>query len=174
MIFPPPLALTLGDPAGIGPEIVVKAWRALRESGPTFVVLGDPAAVRAAGADRLAVVDAAADAISIFRDAVPVFDPGASEGESRASAIIRWIEQAVGLTLSGETSAVVTAPIAKAPLYEAGFRFPQFPIRKPGSCRHHDRCLGRSALKKPFFGGRSWCPLARGQERVSGGIFPAR
>lgn len=36
-----PLALSLGDPAGVGPEIVVKAWQALRGSGPAFVVIGD-------------------------------------------------------------------------------------------------------------------------------------
>lgn len=41
-----------------------------------------------------------------------------------ASAIIQWIETAVGLTLSGTVSGVVTAPIAKAPLYAAGFKFP--------------------------------------------------
>ena len=38
---PKPLALSLGDPAGIGPEIIVKAWRALRQSGPAFMVVGD-------------------------------------------------------------------------------------------------------------------------------------
>ena len=38
---PGPLALTLGDPAGVGPEITVKAWQALRGSGPPFVAIGD-------------------------------------------------------------------------------------------------------------------------------------
>ena len=37
----PPLALTLGDPAGVGPEIILKAWSALRDSGPAFMVIGD-------------------------------------------------------------------------------------------------------------------------------------
>ncbi len=45
-----PLALSLGDPAGIGPEITVKAWRALRQSGPAFVVVGDHDVLAAAGA----------------------------------------------------------------------------------------------------------------------------
>ena len=43
-----PLALSLGDPAGVGPEIVAKAWTALRETGPAFVVVGDHDVVAAA------------------------------------------------------------------------------------------------------------------------------
>ena len=43
-----PLALSLGDPAGIGPEITVKAWRALREQGPAFMVVGDAQALASA------------------------------------------------------------------------------------------------------------------------------
>jgi 4-hydroxythreonine-4-phosphate dehydrogenase len=44
----PPLAVSLGDPAGIGPEITVKAWRALRQSGPAFIVVGDREVLAAA------------------------------------------------------------------------------------------------------------------------------
>ena len=44
----PPLALSLGDPAGIGPEITVKAWRALRDGGPAFMVVGDSLALESA------------------------------------------------------------------------------------------------------------------------------
>ncbi len=117
----PPLALTLGDPAGIGPEIVVKAWRALREQGPAFVVFGDPAALSDAPVAR---VDAVADAAPVFSERLPVLDRPGPPAETRAGAIIRWIEQAVALALAGEASGVVTAPIAKARLYEAGFRFP--------------------------------------------------
>jgi 4-hydroxythreonine-4-phosphate dehydrogenase len=43
-----PIALSLGDPAGIGPEIIVKAWRTLAASGPAFVAVGDAALLRTA------------------------------------------------------------------------------------------------------------------------------
>jgi 4-hydroxythreonine-4-phosphate dehydrogenase len=129
-----PLALTLGDPAGIGPEIVVKAWRALRARGPAFFVVGDAQAVASAPTSSAALVQTISspdEAEALFPDAIPVLDlplrarvvagqptPGA------AASIIQWIETAVGLALSKAVSGVVTAPIAKAPLYEAGFKFP--------------------------------------------------
>jgi 4-hydroxythreonine-4-phosphate dehydrogenase len=129
-----PIALSLGDPAGIGPEIVVGAWRALSASGPGFVVVGDLAAVAdAAGPDRSVVrrVEDLSQGADLFRDRLPVLDhplpkpatPGSPDPAS-ASSIIAWIETAARLALSGEASALVTAPIAKAPLYEAGFAFP--------------------------------------------------
>ena len=48
----PPLALTLGDPAGVGPEIVVKAWVQLRNEGPAFMVVGDAQSVASASGAR--------------------------------------------------------------------------------------------------------------------------
>jgi len=127
-----PLALTLGDPAGIGPEIVVKAWNELRMSGPPFVVVGDYQSVASAsGASNVRRVLAPVDALAIFEDALPVIDlplkspvVAGQPSASAAPAIIRWIETAAGLALSGAVAGVVTAPIAKAPLYEAGFKFP--------------------------------------------------
>ncbi|MBS0408326.1 MAG: 4-hydroxythreonine-4-phosphate dehydrogenase PdxA [Proteobacteria bacterium] len=129
-----PLAVTLGDPAGIGPEIIVKAWSALRHDGPPFVVIGDAHALAAAspaGAAIVRPVGLPADALSVFEDALPVLDlplntrvVAGQPSAAAAPAIIRWIETAAGLALSGVVSGVVTAPIAKAPLYEAGFGFP--------------------------------------------------
>jgi 4-hydroxythreonine-4-phosphate dehydrogenase len=129
-----PLALTLGDPAGVGPEIVVKAWHELRRSGPPFVVVGDYqslASASAAGASIVRRVLAPTDALAIFEDALPVLDlplkspvVSGQPAASAAPAIIQWIETAAGLALSGAVAGVVTAPIAKAPLYAAGFRFP--------------------------------------------------
>ncbi len=127
-----PLALTLGDPAGVGPEIAAKAWRALKDGGPPFVVVGDAQALASApGSAPVQAISAPAEALAVFRTAIPVLDlplrtpviagqPSASAGP----AIIQWIETAVGLALSGAVSGVVTAPIAKATLYEAGFKFP--------------------------------------------------
>ena len=74
---PKPLALSLGDPAGIGPEIVVKAWRALRQSGPAFMVVGDLEvlnAATAAGASALQRVTNAGEAVRVFSTALPVLD----------------------------------------------------------------------------------------------------
>ena len=129
-----PLALSLGDPAGIGPEIVVKAWTALRADGPPFVVVGDHdalAAGSAKGSVPLRRVGAPAEALDVFRDAIPVLDLPLSApvvagkpSPLYAGAVVRWIETGVGLALSGAVSGLVTAPIAKAPLYEAGFGFP--------------------------------------------------
>jgi 4-hydroxythreonine-4-phosphate dehydrogenase len=123
-----PLALTLGDPAGIGPEIVQGAWRALRSSGPAFVLIGDAALLTSVPTRRITTL---IEAVETFSTALPVLhDPvGANVTLGRpdpaaAPAIIRWIETAAALALAGEAGGVVTAPIAKAPLYAAGFRFP--------------------------------------------------
>ena len=122
-----PLIVSLGDPRGIGPEIVVKAWRALRESGPAFAVLGDLGVITAAAGGIAAPIATMADAGEAFAHALPVLDDRIGPGErdlAVALAVIRWIERGTRLALSGEAAAIVTAPIAKAPLYAAGFRFP--------------------------------------------------
>ncbi|KQY64999.1 MULTISPECIES: 4-hydroxythreonine-4-phosphate dehydrogenase PdxA [unclassified Brevundimonas] len=130
MTGPAPLALSMGEPAGVGPEIIAAAWTALKTSGPVFAVVGDAALLRAQG-QPVQTVLSLADAPAVFGRAIPVLDiplpaavaPGRPEA-ANAGAVADWIEQAVNLALSGEASGVVTAPIAKAPLYAAGFRFP--------------------------------------------------
>ncbi|HYF21913.1 MAG TPA: 4-hydroxythreonine-4-phosphate dehydrogenase PdxA [Caulobacteraceae bacterium] len=129
-----PLAVTLGDPRGVGPEIVVKAWSALKGAGQAFVVVGDAEVVATAfptGAAACERVSSMAEGAALFRRALPVLDAAADRpavptgpAHDRAGAVIRWIETAVGLALRGEASGVVTAPIAKASLYAAGFEFP--------------------------------------------------
>ncbi len=131
---PTPLALSLGDPAGVGPEITVKAWQALRAEGPPFLVIGDYqllATASPAGASILARVGSPEEAARVFPTALPVLDMplqgrvvSGQPSAANAAMVVRWIETAVGLALSGAVNGVVTAPIAKAPLYEAGFRFP--------------------------------------------------
>lgn len=125
-----PLAVTLGDPAGVGPEIAAAAWRALSASGPVFAVMGDADVLRAQGGP-VREVTAAADAAGVFAQALPVIHrpvraavtPGAPD-PANAAAVADWIEEAVSMALSGEASGVVTCPIAKAPMYASGFRFP--------------------------------------------------
>ncbi|HET6969707.1 MAG TPA: 4-hydroxythreonine-4-phosphate dehydrogenase PdxA [Phenylobacterium sp.] len=130
----PRIGVTLGDPAGIGPEIVVKAWQALRETGPAFFVIGDAQAIASApGAGRAPVrpISGLDTVTAAFRSGVPVLDlplrsavVAGQPDPAAAPSIIQWIETAVGLALSRTVAGVVTAPIAKAPLYAAGFKFP--------------------------------------------------
>jgi 4-hydroxythreonine-4-phosphate dehydrogenase len=131
-----PLALTMGDPAGIGGELSLKAWLALRRGGLKLVALDDPARLeRLAAAMGLAVpvrvVDSVAEAGAVFADALPVLPvrlaaaPVAGRPDAaNAGAVVASIEQATRLALAGEAGGVVTNPINKAALYQAGFAYP--------------------------------------------------
>ena len=130
----PTLAVTMGDPAGIGPEIIVKAWTAKRQGEHPFFVIGDHdllAGAPGAGGLKLERIASAEQAASVFPRALPVLDlpvqaqvVAGKPSPAHAAAVIRWIETASGLALSGAIGGMVTAPITKAPLYEAGFEFP--------------------------------------------------
>jgi 4-hydroxythreonine-4-phosphate dehydrogenase len=130
-----PLALTMGDPAGIGPELALRAWLARASLKAPFFALADPKALTAL-ARRLGLAApiaevSPAEASAAFSQALPVVALGAPAdarpGEpdpAFAAATIESIERAVGYVRSGQASAVVTNPIAKRTLYEAGFKFP--------------------------------------------------
>ncbi|WP_213774707.1 4-hydroxythreonine-4-phosphate dehydrogenase PdxA [Bradyrhizobium sp. dw_78] len=131
-----PLALTLGEPAGIGPDITIKAWLRRNELKlPPFYLLGDASLLRdrakTLGLDVSLAEVGAEDALATFADALPVVAtgsaatarPGQPDGNSAAAAIAS-IRQAVGDVVAGRASAVVTNPIAKSVLYRAGFRHP--------------------------------------------------
>jgi 4-hydroxythreonine-4-phosphate dehydrogenase len=132
-----PLALTLGDPAGIGPDITLLAWLAQsHEPVPPFVLLGD-AAVLAERAEALglkvpiAPIAEAEAAEARFAEELPVL-PIAVAGtvvagrpdHAAVPAVRESIERAVGLVQQGAARAVVTNPISKAMLYGVGFSFP--------------------------------------------------
>ena len=128
------LALTMGDPAGIGGEIAIAAWRMLRSTGPAFLIIADPAWLRscAGGADcPLAVLSDPAEATANFADALPVWPidltaaavPGRPDS-ANASAITGSIARAVALAQAGVVSGIVTNPISKAVLQAAGFAYP--------------------------------------------------
>jgi 4-hydroxythreonine-4-phosphate dehydrogenase len=131
-----PLALTSGEPAGIGPDITVKAWLRRNELKlPPFYLLGDLASLanraRALGLEVKLADVRAEDALATFADALPVVATGhaatARPGRpdnSSADAAMASIRQAVGDVIAGRASAVVTNPIAKNVLYRAGFRHP--------------------------------------------------
>ncbi len=122
------LALTMGDPAGIGGELTVQAWRALRGSGPAFAAIDDPARLHGV---PVRIVGSMAEAAGVFAEALPVLPielaappvPGRPDC-ANAAATIASIEQAVRLAQAHEATAVVTNPISKAVLYGAGFPHP--------------------------------------------------
>jgi 4-hydroxythreonine-4-phosphate dehydrogenase len=131
-----PLALTLGEPAGIGPDITFAAWRRRAELAlDPFYLLADPGfiarrAARMAPDVPVAVVEPAA-AAAAFADALPVVDIGvpvsAEPGRpdrSSAPAALAAIRRAVADVGSGAAGAVVTNPIAKNILYRSGFAEP--------------------------------------------------
>jgi 4-hydroxythreonine-4-phosphate dehydrogenase len=131
----PPLAMTMGDPAGVGPELALGAWLKREPGGAPFFVLAPPAYLaalaRRIGVDAPVIETEAGRAASVFAKGLPVV-PLDSPVEARsgrpdarnAAATIESIARAVEAVRSGAASAVVTNPIAKAVLYEAGFRFP--------------------------------------------------
>jgi len=123
-----PFALSMGDPAGIGPEITVKAWNALRDSpGHLFAVIAPPSVF--SDVPHHVITDIT-DAPAVFESALPILamegqaaTPGQPSSDN-AQAIINSIEQGVALCLDGQVDGIVTNPIAKHVLYEAGFGFP--------------------------------------------------
>ncbi|MEA2831463.1 MAG: 4-hydroxythreonine-4-phosphate dehydrogenase [Bradyrhizobium sp.] len=131
-----PLALTSGEPAGIGPDITIKAWLRRNELKlPAFYWLGDRDLLhnraKALGVEVELAEVRAEDAIDTFADALPVVATGhtatarpGQPDETSANAAVASIRQAVDDVIAGRASAVVTNPIAKSVLYRAGFRHP--------------------------------------------------
>lgn len=161
-----PLALTMGDPAGIGPEVIASAWRHLAQEGegPALLVCGDPA-IMAAHAPIHQVTAAEALEAPCPADRLWVLDTGrcaspvvaGQPDPAHAPAILGAIRTAVDLALAGHVRGVVTAPIAKEPLYKAGFT-------SPG----HTEFLGELTADAPMTGPRGpVMMLAGGDLRVA-------
>ena len=134
--MPLPLVLTLGEPAGIGPELALLAWtKRSAEKLPVFYLRGDIELLRQRAAQLQLNVPLAEvapqDAAAAFAEALPVAPigqpataaPGVPDGTSAAAAIAS-IRLAVEDVQAGRASAVVTNPIAKSVLYQAGFAHP--------------------------------------------------
>ncbi|TNJ44003.1 4-hydroxythreonine-4-phosphate dehydrogenase PdxA [Phaeobacter sp. B1627] len=126
---PQVIALSCGEPAGIGPEIAVAAWSQLRSSCP-FVWIGDPRHLPAG--TEFTEVATPAEALTVSRNSLPVlpipFEGAATQGTAdprNATGVIRSIETAVALVTAGQASAVCTAPIHKKALIDgAAFAYP--------------------------------------------------
>ena len=154
-----PLAVTMGDPAGIGLDITIAAW-ARRQAVPLppFVLLASPDAVaerarRLGLACEISVVSGLPPSSQLPADALPVLpvklDARVEAGvpnSANAGGIIEAIERAVAETVAGRAAAVVTNPISKATLYAAGFAHPG-----------HTEFLG--VLAGQHFPGRTWTPV---------------
>ena len=138
-----PVAVSMGDPAGIGPEIIVKAWARLNQTsrmshtGPAFFCLGDPSVLQLAAklCDLPApvVIEAPTECRTAAAYGVPVLPTSVAlystvqksvPDPANSPSVKASIEDAVRLCLEGHASALVTAPISKAVMYEAGFDFP--------------------------------------------------
>jgi 4-hydroxythreonine-4-phosphate dehydrogenase len=131
-----PIALTMGDPAGIGGELTLKAWQVLRDTPRIFVAVDDPSRLKdIAQSLNLSVpiqpITDPAEAAAIFGTALPVLpvplSVAATPGQpnpANAKAVIASIKHATALAFAGTASAVVTNPINKAALYQAGFVYP--------------------------------------------------
>ncbi|SOC24237.1 4-hydroxythreonine-4-phosphate dehydrogenase PdxA [Thalassospira xiamenensis] len=133
-----PIAMTLGEPGGIGPELAIKAWLARADHNlPPFFILS-PKTIMDQTIESLGlrvktkVIDEARQTGQFFEDALPVFEisgnaedikPGTASSKT-APVVIDSITHAVNLIRSGSASAVVTNPIQKSALYQAGFKHP--------------------------------------------------
>lgn len=143
MVFPhhgeasiAPVAVSIGDPSGIGPDIALAAWAARHQYAlPPFFILADPEVLtgraRQIGLDIPLSICEPDETMQRFNHYLPVVplknrltNTAGIAQSSNAAGIIEAIERATSYVLSGQASAVTTCPIAKKPLYEAGFAFP--------------------------------------------------
>lgn len=131
-----PLIVTMGEPAGIGGELTLKAWLGRSAGTRPFVTIDDADRLRRLAADLklnvpIQTIEAVEDTPAAFATALPVLhqplaapvSPGCLD-PANAPAVIAAIEMAVGTAMAGSAAAVVTNPINKKALYDAGFPFP--------------------------------------------------
>ena len=127
-----PLAVSMGDPAGIGPEIIAKAWEQRTARGlPPFFAVGDARAVTKVWQGPVRIIRDPAEAAGAFDSGLPVLGvadggeitPGTPDVEG-ARCALRALEMSVGLVRSGAAGAIVTGPVSKAQLYQIGFSHP--------------------------------------------------
>jgi len=127
-----PLAVSLGDPAGIGPEVVAKCWDNRSAFGlPPFVAIGDPRSLSAVWDGPIEIIEDPRDADDAFDVGLPLLPLAAAQADlpghpsvAGAHCSLDSLELAVGLARSGSASAVVTGPVSKEQLYAIGFSHP--------------------------------------------------
>jgi 4-hydroxythreonine-4-phosphate dehydrogenase len=127
-----PLAISLGDPAGIGPEVIAKCWDHRQEFAlRPFVAIGDGRSIAAVWDGPIEVVDDPSQADAAFDYALPLIQVPSAETDvpghpsvAGAHCSLDSLELAVGLARSGSAGAVVTGPVSKEQLYGIGFQHP--------------------------------------------------
>ena len=131
-----PLAVSMGDPAGIGLELAARVWAERNATTPPFFCVGDPDALERASArlglakPKLNVVDDAAkiaesgDALSVLHVPLAMEETAGAPDPVNADTTIQAIQRGVAAVVQGAASALVTLPIAKAVLHTADFGFP--------------------------------------------------
>jgi 4-hydroxythreonine-4-phosphate dehydrogenase len=127
-----PIAISLGDPAGIGPEVIAKCWDHRADFNiQSFVAIGDGRSLAAVWDGPIEVVDDPQQADAAFDYALPLIQITAQQTDvpghpsvAGAHCSLDSLELAVGLARSGSASAVVTGPVAKEQLYGIGFQHP--------------------------------------------------
>ncbi len=130
-----PLAIALGDPAGIGPEVILDSYAQLKSSGQPFFVMGGAdvlrAAAKALGKDvAIRAIGAPDEAADAFASGLPVlagadaaYTPGAPD-EDGAALALHSLAEATRCVLLGQAAAMTTAPVSKAQLGKVGFEYP--------------------------------------------------
>jgi 4-hydroxythreonine-4-phosphate dehydrogenase len=127
-----PLAVSIGDPAGIGPEVIAGAWAQRQAAGlPPFLAIGDARSIRAVWDGPIATLSDPAGATAAFATALPLIqvdDPGeivpGQPNLPGARCALDSLELACGLARQGMASALVTGPVSKAQLGAIGFAYP--------------------------------------------------
>jgi 4-hydroxythreonine-4-phosphate dehydrogenase len=127
-----PLAISLGDPAGIGPEVIAKCWDNREAFAlPPFVAIGDARSVAAIWDGPIELVDDPRQADAAFDFGLPLIQLNSPQADlpghpsvAGAHLSLDALELAVGLARSGSASAVITGPVAKEQLYAIGFQHP--------------------------------------------------
>ena len=127
-----PIAVTMGDPAGVGPDVTARAWAARREHGlPAFVAIGDSAAIEAVWGGPIARVGDMDEVQRVFDDALPVWHledsgpltPGTPTAAG-ATCALHALETGIGLTRNQASSALVTGSVSKFALHGIGYTHP--------------------------------------------------
>ena len=131
-----PIAVSMGDPCGIGLELAARVWSEKRNEAPAFFLVGDSDALERAAqradlpkpklniAKDFDEIDAGGDALCVLETPLAMEETPGEPDPVNAGAVIAAIEQSVAAVRAGSASAIVTLPIAKSVLYDSGFEHP--------------------------------------------------